>query len=92
MHYFSISYTFVQVEGKVWVGTIIVFCAHKNMFACLIVVRFLPVLKTCFYVFLCHCKVSAPAKTCYHVFVVDVGWLEGCFCAASPSGNNGVRP
>ena len=43
MHCFSINYTFAQVGGKVWVGTIIVFCAYKNM--CLAAVRFLRVLK-----------------------------------------------
>ena len=53
MHCFSINYTFAQVGGKVWVGTIIDFCACKNMFTCLS----------------CHCKVSAPAKSCFYAFV-----------------------
>ena len=61
MHYFSINYTFAQVGGKVWVGTIIDFCACKNMClscCCKVFAR----TKTCFYVFLCHCKVGCLLK------------------------------
>jgi hypothetical protein len=48
------------------VGTIIEFCACKNMFTRLFCrCKVFPRTKTCFYVFLCHCKVSAPAKTCF---------------------------
>ena len=80
MHCFSINYTFAQVGGKIWVGTIIDFCACKNMFTCLsCCCKVSACTKTCSYAFLCHCKVFAPAKT---YFYCDVGWLEGC-CAAS---------
>ena len=61
-HCFSINYTFAHVGGKVWVGTIIVFVACKNMFTCLSCCsKFSARTKTCFYAFLCHCKVSSPA-------------------------------
>ena len=71
MHCFSINYTFAQVGGKIWVGTIIDFCACKNMFTCLsCCCKVSARTKTCFYAFLCHYKVSSPAKTCFYVFVM----------------------
>jgi hypothetical protein len=47
----SINYTSVQVWGKVWVGTIIDFCACKNMFTCPCRCKVSTRIKTRFYAF-----------------------------------------